>query len=263
MLSRFPAAFRRAGIGLLDRPAPAGELGLPCGRLTGLARTPTGLSRSARPRSGRGGCSLNPGATVFLRPAPSHQPPSPLPSGQPCPQRRIPSPGVSMTRQQREFACAHPSGLPLACGSRMERAPLGVFPDASNLAVTSNARQGGDGPANTCPELRCHHRRPSNQRAHSCRATSCRSQEVQALGEVHDPGLGLVERKAPRRQPRGQPRLDLLGLLPGLAAGDQESRRTWSPPGCRVRHRRRGHRLDSAPRRPPPTHAGRCSGSAD
>ncbi len=204
MLSRFPAAFRRAGIGLLDRPAPAGELGLPCGRLTGLARTPTGLSRSARPRSGRGGCSLNPGATVFLRPAPSHQPPSPLPSGQPCPQRRIPSPGVSMTRQQREFACAHPSGLPLACG-----------------------------------------------------------QEVQALGEVHDPGLGLVERKAPRRQPRGQPRLDLLGLLPGLAAGDQESRRTWSPPGCRVRHRRRGHRLDSAPRRPPPTHAGRCSGSAD
>jgi hypothetical protein len=39
------------------------------------ARTPTGLSRSARPRPGRGGRSLHPGAAVFPRLAPSHQPP--------------------------------------------------------------------------------------------------------------------------------------------------------------------------------------------
>ncbi len=189
-----------------------------------------------------------------------------------------------MTRHQRGFACAHPSGLPLACGSRMERAPLGVFPDASNLAVAGDARQGGDGSVDTDPGLRCHHARPSIQRTRSNHATSCRSQEVEPLGEVHDPGLGLVERKAPRRQPRGQPRLDLLGLLPGLAAGDQvvgvpghrraagydivgvDTASIAHPGGllrCRVRHRRRGHRLDSAPRRPPPTHAGRCSGSAD
>lgn len=38
-------------------------------------RTPTGLSRSARSRSGRGGCPLHPGAAVFARLAPSHQPP--------------------------------------------------------------------------------------------------------------------------------------------------------------------------------------------
>ncbi len=35
MLSRFPVTFRRTGIRFLDRPAPAGELGLPHGRLTG------------------------------------------------------------------------------------------------------------------------------------------------------------------------------------------------------------------------------------
>ena len=36
---------------------------------------------------------------------------------------------------------------------RMERAPLGVSPDASNPAVTSEARQGGDRSTNTDPEL--------------------------------------------------------------------------------------------------------------
>src|SRR5260370_31410658 len=40
---------------------------------------------------------------------------------------------------------AHPSGLPLACGSRMGRALLGFSPDASDPAVASDARQGGDG----------------------------------------------------------------------------------------------------------------------
>ena len=35
MVSRFPVVFRRTGIGFLGRPAPAGELGLPHGRLTG------------------------------------------------------------------------------------------------------------------------------------------------------------------------------------------------------------------------------------
>ena len=57
----------------------------------------------------------------------------PLRNGQPCPQRRIPSPGVSMSRHHQEFACTHPSGLPLACGPRMERAPLGVFPELRTL----------------------------------------------------------------------------------------------------------------------------------
>ena len=49
---------------LPGHPVPAGELGLPCGRLTGpccQGRTPTGLPRSARMSCGRGGCPLYPG----------------------------------------------------------------------------------------------------------------------------------------------------------------------------------------------------------
>ncbi len=49
------------------------------------------------------------------------------------------------------FAWAHPSGLPLACGPRMERAPLGLSPDASDPAVTSDARQGWGRITNTSP----------------------------------------------------------------------------------------------------------------
>src|SRR6266542_704951 len=54
----------------------------------------------------------------------------------------------------------------------MARAPLDVNPDASNPTVTGDARQGGNRPMDTGPELRCRHLRPSNQRAHSHRATS-------------------------------------------------------------------------------------------
>jgi hypothetical protein len=39
--------------------------------------------------------------------------------------------------------------------------------------------------------------------------------------EACDAGLGLVEGQASGRQPCGQPHLDLLGLLPGVAADDQ------------------------------------------
>ncbi len=62
MVSRFPVAFRLPA-SLLGHPLPAGGLGLPCGRLTGpcQGRTPTGLSRFARMRCGRGGCPLYPG----------------------------------------------------------------------------------------------------------------------------------------------------------------------------------------------------------
>jgi hypothetical protein len=38
---------------------------------------------------------------------------------------------------------------------------------------------------------------------------------------VHDLGLVLVEDKATEREPFRELRLDLLGLLPGMAAGDQ------------------------------------------
>ena len=46
-------------------------------------------------------------------------------------------------------------------------------------------------------------------------------QEVKALVEGDDTRLVLVEGQAPGRQPCGKPRLDLLGLVPGVAQGDQ------------------------------------------
>src|SRR5947207_64672 len=44
-----------------------------------------------------------------------------------------------------------PAGLLLACNSRMEREPLGLFPDASHPTVTRDARRGGDRPSRTGP----------------------------------------------------------------------------------------------------------------
>jgi hypothetical protein len=46
-------------------------------------------------------------------------------------------------------------------------------------------------------------------------------QEITPVLDVGDACLGLVEGQSPGMQPVGQPRLDLLGLLPGMAADDQ------------------------------------------
>jgi hypothetical protein len=45
------------------------------------------------------------------------------------------------------------------------------------------------------------------------------AEEVEPLGEVHDPGLVLVQRQAPFRQPSLQPFPYALGLLSGETAG--------------------------------------------
>ena len=49
-------------------------------------------------------------------------------------------------------------------------------------------------------------------------AADIEPQEIEPVGQVHDPGLVLVDGKTPGLQPLGQPRLDLFGLLPGLTA---------------------------------------------
>jgi hypothetical protein len=46
-------------------------------------------------------------------------------------------------------------------------------------------------------------------------------EEIKAFIEGDDARLVLVEGQAPGRQPCGKFRLDLLGLLPGVAEGDQ------------------------------------------
>ena len=48
-----------------------------------------------------------------------------------------------------------------------------------------------------------------------------KSQEVKALVEGDDARLVLVDGQTPGRQPRGEPRLDLKRLLPGVAERDE------------------------------------------
>src|SRR6516162_324796 len=60
-------------------------------------------------------------------------------------------------------------------------------------------------------------------------------EEVEALVEGDDARLVLVEGQAPGRQPAGEPCLDLFGLLPGVAEGDQVV-------GVPDQHRGAGHR---------------------
>jgi hypothetical protein len=61
---------------------------------------------------------------------------------------------------------------------------------------------------------------PISEPTHN-RATSCRNQKVEAVIEVHDSRLVLVEGQPPGRQPLCQACLDLLGLFLGAAQGDQ------------------------------------------
>ncbi|MDH6115617.1 hypothetical protein P3T34_007832 [Kitasatospora sp. MAP12-44] len=52
-------------------------------------------------------------------------------------------------------------------------------------------------------------------------AADVEPQEVEAIVEVRYARLVLVEGQAPGRQPRGEPRLDLLGLVTAVAERDQ------------------------------------------
>lgn len=148
IVPQFPVAFRRTGTGFLDHPTPAGELGLPHSRLTGThVPDPDGVFtfHMAEIRSGwalsapRGGGVLHGWLLVTNRRLPFR-------NGQPCPQRLIPSPGVSMSRHHREFACTRPSDLPLACNPRMEREPLGVFPELRTLPLPATHVKAGMDP---------------------------------------------------------------------------------------------------------------------
>ena len=120
------------GIRFSGLPAPAGEFRFPHGRPTGRLsrRTPSGLSRSACDRCGRGGRPLNPGDGGAL------------PAGQVSPGRHLPpSSGRSLFSRllqptgesaNDEASSRIHSRSPVrpspACGPRMEREPLGISP---------------------------------------------------------------------------------------------------------------------------------------
>jgi hypothetical protein len=113
---------------LLGHQNPAEGLGLPHGRLTGrTAPDLDGGYRVSHVRATTGvGASCIPRTTVLSRLSgiPSRR--LPLPSGQSLALRySIPPAKLTVTRHQSEVQVLHPSGVPLACSPRMERAPLG------------------------------------------------------------------------------------------------------------------------------------------
>jgi hypothetical protein len=174
--SRFPAAFRppafaswascsRQGIGLSLRSA--------CQQRPGWRHwTRTGFPRSTRMRCGRAGCPLYPRGDgvpcghrcVRGRRLPPH-------SGWPLPPRYCtPARDVRLTRHQQGFRVIHPSGLPLTCSTRPERAPLG-FP-LSFAPSRYQPRTSGRGRVwNTNPKsrLRRHAEPPIDELTHSVR----------------------------------------------------------------------------------------------
>jgi hypothetical protein len=153
---------------LPGRPVPARESGFPYGQLAGNAQAappdPDGVSTfrtheirpgrvSSLPRGRR--CSRGHRDVRGRRLPPCN--------GWPLPPRHYPpTRDVRLTRHQRGFRVIHPSGLPLACGTRSERAPLG-FP-LSFAPGRYQPRTSGRGRVwNTNPKSRLrHHAEPPN-----------------------------------------------------------------------------------------------------
>ncbi len=120
-----------AGLGFLDHPVPAGELGFPCGRLTeGAASGPHRGYHVPRERdtTGVGAPLLRDGDAL---PAGKESPTGAcrFSTASPAPRWNIPSAEPKITKHHQGFSRLHPSGLPLACGLRMERRPLGFSPE--------------------------------------------------------------------------------------------------------------------------------------
>ena len=138
-----------------------------------------GFHGSARMRCGRAGCPLYPGGDGVPR---DHRdirdrrlPPC---NGWPLPPRyRTPTRDVRLTRHQQGFRVIHPSGLPLTCNTRSERAPSG-FP-LSFAPGRYQPRTSGRGRVwNTNPKSRPRHHAepPIDELTHNVRhrvAASC------------------------------------------------------------------------------------------
>ena len=111
------------------------------------ARTPSGLPRSTRTSCDRGGCPCTPRTAMLSVGWESPAGACRFSTASPCPPLPHPIGGASRYEASTEIHAIHPSGLPLACGPRMEREPLGFSPELRTPpAITGNARQGGDRP---------------------------------------------------------------------------------------------------------------------
>jgi hypothetical protein len=74
------------------------------------------------------GALYTPGTAVLTRPAGLAGRRMPLHSGQSLHPDADPPPELLITRHHQGFTAVHPSGLPLACGPRVEQEPLGFSP---------------------------------------------------------------------------------------------------------------------------------------
>jgi hypothetical protein len=159
---------------LLGHPVPAGELGVPYGRLTGHRPAQTGFPCFARTSCDRGGCPLYSGTVVLILTGVAHRP-APVASQRrvPTPRHSIPSMWGSASRSINQgFKRFHPSDLPLACGPRMETGwALGLEPRASHPALTGDAPRGGDRSSSTDLQHALRHFDPASNLA--CWLNAC------------------------------------------------------------------------------------------
>jgi hypothetical protein len=177
---------------LLGHRIPAGELGLPCGRLTGPRAGPRRGYRVPHARAATGvGAPYTP-RTAVLIPAEARAQPAP------AARRRLvlaplqhPTGGVSLYEASTGVHAIHPSGLPLACGPRVERAPSGFPPSFAPHRHRRRTSRAGTGHRARTSNNAHGISRTSNQRVHSyaCDLASHRALRQRAdgrRGRSHD-----------------------------------------------------------------------------
>jgi hypothetical protein len=147
---RFPAAFRPPAFA--SRPSDTRRGVGPSSRSAYRTAAPPGPRRGyhvphARAATGVGALST-PGTTVLTRTAYGLRP-APAASRRPVPAPRsnVPSARLGAHEASTRVHAIHPSGLPLACSPRMERAPLDSPPELRTPPTHRRRRTSGWGQA--------------------------------------------------------------------------------------------------------------------
>jgi hypothetical protein len=181
-------------ISLLGHPIPARGLGLPHGRLTGPNGSgPRRGYRVPHARAAAGvGASYTPRTAMLTRSTPRLRPaPAAFSAASPYTPLQHPISGASDNEASTKVYAIHPSGLPLACGLRMERAPLGFSPELRTPPTKSRRRTSGWGRAlSTSPGQRSRHL-PDLQSAHPLETCDLVSQPSTLIMPTHQPRKSL------------------------------------------------------------------------
>ena len=181
-VSRFPVAFRLPAFASWVILFPLGNWAFLAVGLPGTAPGPQRGCHVPHARDATGlGALCTPGTTVLTRPTLLPGRRLPLPNGQSLhPGPNIHPPGLSITRHHRGFTRVHPSGLPLACSPRMERAPLGFPPELRTPPSPATHVRVGTGTWALARATSPSPTRPPS-RSHSLRAPSCRTTRSRLL----------------------------------------------------------------------------------